>query len=203
MSARPTDLELMAYADGELDEPRRAEVEAFLASAPGARAKLAGLAAVGDVLREREARVDVDLADAILARIDAEADAPAAPPKKLPRVQLGPPSPPSRRSANDNAFRIFSLAAAAVAVAAGVTIWARTEPVAPIAAIVAPSGAASVAPAGPTPSHATAAYEADSEVGASVAAVDFGSNSGSIFYVPSGVAVTTVVWIAEPGSGEQ
>ena len=206
MSTRPTDLELMAYADGELDDPRRAQVEAFLAVSPDAQAKLAGLRVVGDVVRElaREpasGAADVDLTDAILAHVEREA-LPAR--KRLPRVEVGAPPPRSRRSANDNAFRIFSFAAAAVAVAAGVMIWARTEPAAPLVALGVPSRAVSIGAApGPMPSHAAAAYEAEAEVGASIAAVDFGSNTGSIFYVPAGLAMTTVVWVAETGPGEQ
>jgi anti-sigma factor RsiW len=189
----------MAYADGELDEARRAEVEAFVAATPAARAKLAAMGVVGDVVRDEADRPSIDLADAIFARIDAE---PAPAPKKLPRVVVGPPSPPSRRSANDNAFRIFSLAAAAVAVAAGVMIWARTDPSAPVAGLGGATGAASAALTAAPPPHTAAPYEAESEVGASVAAVDFGSNTGSIFYVPTGVAMTTVVWVAETGPGE-
>ena len=73
MSTRPTDLELMAFADGELDEPRRAEVEAFLASSADARGKLAGMGLVGELVRERAASHDVDLTDAILGRVEREA----------------------------------------------------------------------------------------------------------------------------------
>jgi anti-sigma factor RsiW len=45
------DLELMAYADGELDEETAAEVEAFLAEDGGARSKRVALGQMNDVVR--------------------------------------------------------------------------------------------------------------------------------------------------------
>lgn len=78
-TTRPTDLELMMFYDGELDEPRRREVEAFLAvSSEGqlaAEGKLLGLAGVGRVLREdivTAPRFQVDLTSAIMAGVERE-----------------------------------------------------------------------------------------------------------------------------------
>jgi hypothetical protein len=50
--------------------------------------------------------------------------------------------------------------------------------------------------------------EAEGDVGVEVAAVDFGSRIGTIFYVPTEAATsnhtTTVVWLADdPVGGEQ
>lgn len=78
-STPPTDLELMMFHDGELEEPRRREVEAFLAvsseSALAAEGKLLGLAGVGRVLREdivTAPRFQVDLTSAIMAGVERE-----------------------------------------------------------------------------------------------------------------------------------
>ena len=72
----PTDLELMMYFDGELDEPRLSEVRAFVEGAGPARSKLAGLSLGSELLREsalaRAASAD-DLTDAIMAKISAPA----------------------------------------------------------------------------------------------------------------------------------
>lgn len=78
-TTQPTDLELMMFYDGELEEPRRREVEAFLAvsseDALAAEGKLLGLAGVGRVLREdivTAPRFQVDLTAAIMAGVERE-----------------------------------------------------------------------------------------------------------------------------------
>lgn len=200
MSERPTDLELMAYGDGELDDVRRAEVEAYLLTSPAARAKIASLELVGELLREHERDAvapSEDLVDAIMRRVKAAPE----------DVSHGSPAlvaaPRSRRAANDNTVRIFAVAAAAVAMAAGLAIWARVDGPPLPSAFGVPSGRAVVSAALLSDSsHVAVSVETEAEVGASVAAVDFGSNTGSIFYVPNAATVTTVVWVAENVSGE-
>jgi anti-sigma factor RsiW len=186
----------MAYADGELDEPRRAEVEAWLATARDGRAKLAALGLVGALVREDavdRAAAGEGIADAVMARLAQPAAAPSRPARER-----------APRAANDNVARIFTLAAAAVAVAAGLTIWARVEGSAPPVSHGAATGLPALTSQGaPPPTSSTPAVDGEPEVGATIAAVDFGSNAGSIFYVPSGVATTTVLWVAEDVAGEQ
>lgn len=215
----PTDLELMLYLDGELEEPRATEIARFLGDAPeeaeesgdpgepaelvGARAKLVAMDAVGEVVRRRAEAVgqDFSVADAVMAHV-AELDraGAASAPKALPI---------KKPAANDNAVsrRIFALAAVAVAAAAAMMVWSRAEapgpvaerPVAPIEAPVAPIEAPELA----NPAEGDEPSEED--MGVVVAAVDFGAHSGSIFYVPGGPSLpgetTTVVWVADEVPG--
>ncbi len=70
----PSDLELMQYFDGELDEPRRGAVEAFLSADLGAGNKMAGLRITSAVVRNEAASLSAadDIADLVMARIAAE-----------------------------------------------------------------------------------------------------------------------------------
>jgi hypothetical protein len=80
----PTDLELMMYADGELDEARAGEIARFLAadgsdSTDGASAKLFGLSLVGTAVRAQADQLAdthgaVDIADLVM-QAAAKADA--------------------------------------------------------------------------------------------------------------------------------
>jgi len=157
LGAPPTDLELMLYADGELDEARHREVEAHITRDAQRRAKLAGLDITGALLRERAASPALadGIADAVMARIlkestngvgagAARAQAPAnkaeagAPEALQPSggelrdIRSGAQKKPAgtsfdKRPANDNARGIFALAALAAAAAAALMIWGRME----------------------------------------------------------------------------
>lgn len=210
--APPTDLELMLYLDGELEEPRRTEVARFLGDLPedsanpgneqdlaSARAKLVGLEAVGEVVRRRAEQVGegFSVADAVMARITE-----AEPPRPLPV------RPVKKAAANDNAVsrRIFALAAVAVAAAAAMMVWSRAEAPGPVAERPAAPLEAPPAPTpAPAPAEGSAEAVAEEDMGVVVAAVDFGAHSGSIFYVPGGPSLpgetTTVVWVADEVPG--
>jgi len=131
---RPTDMELMLYVDGELDEARRAEIEAHLAQSESGRRKVAALRIGSGMVREHSlaSAKDFDIASAVMAKIDAIAvDLPAKnPPAKeesagadvIALRDRRPAAADRSKAANDNSRGIFTLAAIAVAAAAGLMI---------------------------------------------------------------------------------
>ena len=208
---RPNDLELMAYFDGELEEPRRAEVARWLEDpamaedARSARQKLAGLALGAEIVRSAEPRADEpdpSAVEAILAAVAAEAGP-------------VPVRAASNAVANDNHRWGVGLLGLAVAAAAAVLLWPSAPNTTPGVASAVSTGTtlAAVSVAAP-PSASTGANEAlaetDEEVQAvQVATVDFGTRTGAIYNVVSDVlqdggsgaekhVATTVVWIADP-----
>jgi hypothetical protein len=228
----PSDLDLMLYFDGELDDERAKEVEVFLRTSSDARQKLAaldlGATLVRDKISEHEAAAP-DLSDAVMARVALETQASEASPAPADSARSADQPSSTRRplrghvpvvgiprtikpAANDNARRIFALAAMAIAAAAALMFWARTEttttpnaglsPTAPPVAVTAPSerptGAAPDQNEPPTPDQ-------EVDVGVEVASVDFGTQTGAIFYVPGDTSVaqhsTTVVWLADELTG--
>ncbi|EYF05856.1 hypothetical protein [Chondromyces apiculatus] len=211
----PTDLELMMFADGELDEPRASEVASYVRDDARGRAKSATMGLVGMALRARPSvPASEDLVDAIMARVQREV-APEAAPQALseaapqakvvdaPGAVVRPiavgaaigkakesgKSGLERRPANDNARTIFGLAAAAVAVAAGFMIWGRVQSEVPQLATSTPSAmtvdSATLSPVLP---QGVAAVDDGDNPGVEVAAVDFGARMGTIFYVPTGAS---------------
>ncbi|XXX74974.1 hypothetical protein WMF30_45705 [Sorangium sp. So ce134] len=220
-SAPPTDLELMLYVDGELDEARHRQVEEYVLHDPRCRAKVAGLVTAADMIRDSALASSAadGIADGVMAKIleEQRADAKpkggavaqplaASPPADPPRARARPQGSP----ANDNARGIFALTAVAVAAAAAMMVWGRTGTEAPSAALTAPAPSAVLAPPPAAPAHEPAAAPgAEGEVGpgVEVAAVDFGARMGSIFYVPREAAAsgptTTVVWLSDEGPGGQ
>lgn len=219
----PSDLELMLFADGELEGERLAEVEAFVARNADARHKLSSLGLVSELVRERavaSASPADDIADALMAQIAAETGtngvvhAIAAPPREVAApAQLAPVAtiaPRAVKPANDNARGIFALAAVAIAAAAALMIWGRTADLRPDVASNSPTvqiEARPVVVAPPAPIKIVEpTADTDGEHGVEVAAVDFGARMGSIFYVPTGSAAsnatTTVVWLNDEAAGE-
>ncbi|KYG10143.1 hypothetical protein BE21_13830 [Sorangium cellulosum] len=220
-SAPPTDLELMLYVDGELDEARHRQVEEYVLHDPRCRAKVAGLVTAADMIRDSALASSAadGIADGVMAKIlegqgaaakanggaavqPLAASPPAAPPRARARLQGSP--------ANDNARGIFALTALAVAAAAAMMVWGRTDVEAPSAALTAPAPPAELAPPLAAPTHepvAAPSAEGEIEPGVEVAAVDFGARMGSIFYVPREAAAsgptTTVVWLSDEGPGGQ
>lgn len=215
-----SDLELMRFLDGELDEPELAELEAMLATDDQASGKIAGLEQVGDFLRETVAADDRadGIADAIMAQIEDEAEAAedeGGDVVELPRAamldavseeQLGEGPP-----ANDNSRLIYAVFGVAAAVAAGLFVWGSAGPsLDPVAmgnrpavtteAAAAPEPAPGEA-AGLPPNGAAVAEDEDEPV-VEIAAVDFGAQSGSVFYVSAGknaAGSTAVVWVTDLG----
>jgi len=226
----PTDLELMLYVDGELEGDRLREVRSALQRDNVLRRKVAALSFSSEIVRENATSsvASFDVSDAIMAKIadvketsrDARDAAPGVTSVKVAEVKplLRPALGKTTRAAasNDNARGIFALAALAVAAAAALMVWGRMDIGAPRADTVAMATTPEVAPApapepqqvAPSNAGANAATQDGEEVGVEVAAVDFGSRIGTIFYVPTEAATsnhtTTVVWLADdPVGGEQ
>jgi anti-sigma factor RsiW len=226
-AAPPTDLELMLYADDELDPERRAAVEAWLETHRDDHAKLAALHLVSGMVRERavETSAGADrIADSVMELIEREpahggalsaTQSPSHPPTPTPhtpRPGRSPSHPPTatphtgrlaplRRAANDNARGFYLIAAAVVAAAAALVLWIRPEPAPGRGPLVGHASSASMPASGPP--------EADLEHGVEVSHVDFGSSTGAVFYVPNGTSpsdTTTVVWLSgdsEDFAGEE
>ena len=143
--AQPTDLELMLYFDGELEEPRKSAVAAFIAADLGAQNKLAGLQITSGFLQAHahDLAPEGDIAALVLAKIEAEtpAEKPAPTTAQGAKILQFPgtpahraaatstnraPAPLRQRPANDYARRIVGVAALAVAAAAALAIWGKT-----------------------------------------------------------------------------
>ena len=227
------DEELMRFLDEELDEERCAEVAARLEQDAEARDKLAGLDLAGELLREQAAtdeRADT-IADAVMAKLEAgegqEAeessghegdDTAGADVVKLPVAPQRVDVPASgAQPANDNRWSIFGMAAAAAAVAAGLWVWSRSgademdlagrQPTSAAQVAAADTDEATAAPRWPAPAAAdTAEPDEEATAGVEVAAVDFGSHTGSVFYVSTGpehaATTTAVVWVTDDVTGD-
>ncbi len=188
----PSDLELMAYADGEVAPDRAAEIERHLVTSPRARALVATFDELGARIREHAEASSAagDVVDNVMARIDAQ------------------PVVPIRREATVHPLRSaapIAAATAALALAAGIALLVSrvaSGPTRDPQAIssgdpqLAPSSA--LVASAPTPP----AEAEDREPGVSVDAVEFGAHAGTIFYVPTDTGTTTVVWLTDDDSGE-
>jgi hypothetical protein len=209
----PSDLELMLYADGELDEERRFAVEAYLDRSTPGTAKLSALNLVSGIVREQSlgSAAGADgIADAVMAKLTANGAGAAATIPTKPSSIKAMAGATRAKPANDNSRGIYALAALAVAAAAGLMLWGRMDTGSP-----ASERPVAVAPAtpeqlpAPVPSaraaEATPSSDVEDEHGVEVAAVDFGARMGTIFYVSTGAAAsnatTTVVWLNDDAAG--
>src|SRR3954453_20488483 len=87
LAEAPSDLELMQYFDGELEEPRRSVVAAFAGADLRARNKLSGMRVTSAIVEShaRSLTVADNIADLVMAKIGAgSADALRTP------VAMGP-----------------------------------------------------------------------------------------------------------------
>ena len=208
------DLELMRFLDGELDEAEASDFADRLQDDEVAQAKLAGLELVGELLIESvqaDERAD-SIVSAVMAKLDEEQKEQEQE-QDQPNADVVPiaPQPNLRpKPANDNSKSILALVAAAAAVAAGLFFWGRTNPATGVAQApyeppaVAAEMPTSVKPA-PEESASLAAVEEEmDQVGMEIAAVDFGSQQGSVFYVggSNDANATTVVWVTESGDDQ-
>lgn len=220
LGAPPTDMELMLYFDGELDEARSQQVEAYVLRDPSYGAKVAGLDISAGLIRESAVSSSLadGIADAVMVRIAATGPTDGlngsrgAAAYPLPASAFGGLKAAralGKQPANDNSRGIFVLAAVAVAAAAAMMIWGRTEAELPSAALTAPvsTEAVAVPPSAPMDSTSLPGVDGEAGPGVEVAAVDFGARMGTVFYVPQGSAgsspTTTVVWLADNGLGEE
>jgi anti-sigma factor RsiW len=188
----PSDERLMRYFDGELEADEAREVEAWLEHSPDGKLMLVGWGRVGDAVRaigDDVGTAGADIADAVMARID---DAPR--PSVVRRLKRG-----TRRW-----MAAVPAIGLSIATAAAVAIYLR-HPAPPAGA----PGAASVARGAPEQAvspavesaSAVAVAATETENGASIESVDFGTIGGSIFMVPSGQSSdeseTPVVWLMD------
>lgn len=227
-----SDLDLMLYLDGELSADRHDEVRRALTRDKALRSKLSALEVTSTIIRERavDAAANIDLTDSVMAKIlagdaavsldkrdiapvldlDQSEDSSTHPAEQVRLEKLGARSQPS----NDNARSIFALVALAVAAAASFMVWGRLAPNPSTTAPVAMVTTQEVAPAKPPaelPMQPAIAPEPETveepEVGVEVAAVDFGSKVGTVFYVPTEAAAsthtTTVVWLTDTDGEEK
>ncbi len=113
-------MKLMAYADGELDGAELAEVEGWLSDDPDAARFVNDLAVLGDFVVLGQPVVEVNLADAIMAKVESSNVLPLAP----------------RRNRN---LAVAGGIAAALALAASVFLFTRTKDEEPLVSAIATS----------------------------------------------------------------
>jgi anti-sigma factor RsiW len=182
---RPTDLEIMQYVDGELETERAEQVERFLRQSDEGRALVATLREIGSQLREHA------LAEAQARGADAVADG------VMHRLE---------RRDGRGAGGVWLYVAAAMAAAAALLFvaWQLVGSSTPssLTGPIVPSFSLSSSPGLVVASAPVPGEEDDMEPGVSVDAIDFGSTTGTIFYVPSDTGTTTtVVWLSDPEVG--
>jgi hypothetical protein len=172
-------MRLMRYHDGELDDAERVIAERHILRDPAARAELAGLSLLGDVLR-----LTAD------GRSLAAAPAPAAPRSGKPG---GCGKDPPQRARRHGLVWSGALAAAA----ASALLLASTDARSPASAHLPVSRSTSV----PACDEVPGADPVAGPDGASIELVDFGAHGGSIFVISSGAASTPVVWLPDEPQG--
>ena len=175
----PTDEEIMLWFDGEGDARRAAEVEAFVAKNPRARAIVAALQKAAsivesDALARAGASGADSIADSVMAAIDAE-------PARVVPLPV--------RASRARRFPFASIGVLVAAAAAAVIVFFPHAKEGPL------GGATAKGPSAGTFS------------GVVVDIVDFGARAGTIFYEPSDDdSAVAVVWVTEddtnPSSGE-
>lgn len=187
----PTPLELMALADGELEEPRKSEVERWLAQNPAHQARQHQRQAfhelVGEAARIHRATLPTpDLTNNILDLIDRDSsDRETSPTQSGPRTRQPAEVLPLRGFASR---KFVGAMAFGVAAAAAVLLWWKSAPPPPRPE---PDLVASVK--SPSPDVDDDAVVGDDS--AAITSVDFGNQSGAIFYVRGQTTASAVLWI--------
>jgi anti-sigma factor RsiW len=166
-------LDVMAYADGELSGADAARVEALLEKNDEARELALSMSAIGDVVRDHEAKREIDIADQVMSRVDKSS---TTPPTDIERARL-------KRASR---VRIGVAIATITALAAGVFIYKRSTE----------DDSAKSRPIMKAPT-AVVQNTTPPTTGVSVEKVDT-NQSVSVFYVDdetNKAPPTTVVWI--------
>jgi anti-sigma factor RsiW len=170
MTRAPTAEELMMFVDGELEPSRAAEVRTFLESDDQARSTVAGLRLAGNLLA-------VGALDAATVRGDVVGEV-------MRRIENEPRGRAVVRRLHAGKLALVAVGAV-MAVAAALVLWMR-------ATVSVPGDIGSIG------SYMGAEDPSDLDRTAQVDAIDFGTRTGTIFYVPSGVESTTaVVWLMD------
>jgi anti-sigma factor RsiW len=190
-----TMLELMAYADGELEGDDLARIETLLASDPDAERVVSSMQTLGDCVRvtEGERRIPkiVDrIADDVMSKIEAEKARRAV-------VPLAP-----RPIRVRNAIVAGSISAA-IAIAAGWAMFVRPADDLPTPVAVAPKVAPKVVPT-------AAPVVTPDGTGVDLDQVESPAGQVSVFYVPAVAAggmadenvSSVVLWLGDDGKGK-
>jgi anti-sigma factor RsiW len=205
--SRETLLELMAYADGELEGDAVGRIEALLASSSDARRVVESIARVGDELERVYPRPEgaayETIADRVMlgvARIQAE-----APEQHLPRAG----KLTDLRGVRERRVKVGAAVLAAVALAAGIVLTAwHTDQGAPGAVVAGNVGVSAQmiapvpAPPPRAPGSSASGIAAPSVAGVEVEQVD-SARDVQVYYLPSmggnGAASSVMVWIDDKG----
>jgi anti-sigma factor RsiW len=191
-------LELMAYADGELEPAEMARVERLIAADADAKRLVESMGALGRVLVEMHepshAAATLGLVDDIMARVEKEG---------APRKSMRPPKVVDIRDLREARVKVAAAIVAVVALAAGIVLTTRkanedsSSQVAKGPATTSPLPRQAPVPAtGPDTQVAAA--------GVDVEQVDT-NHDVQVFYLPSSVganASSVVVWIDDNGAGK-
>ncbi|HEU4404305.1 MAG TPA: hypothetical protein VFS43_03300 [Polyangiaceae bacterium] len=188
----PTPIELMAFYDGELGEPRAREVRAWLAASGGEGPALVdNFRALGRHVRKAAPppAPPPDLADRIFAALEAEPSGsrvkaePEPAPRLAPVLTLRPAAPAEPRAETRRlpaAVRhALSATGLAFAAAAAFVFWWSSP------GTLGPSGG----PGKPSAPLGVVAYGTD------VDTVDFGERMGSIYFISNDSQSTPVLWL--------
>jgi hypothetical protein len=197
MDRSPTPLDLMRYCDGELEADVEAQVQVRVGQSERAQAIVGTYREIGELVREAadrsaaEAGAD-DIADLVMARLEEPAARPMQKVRELrPRTSL-------------HGLGAVAVMAGGLAMAAGIAllVWqfaghrAHSLAHAPTS-VDSPTGSDQAVASAP---QAGADLE-DREPGVSVDLIEFGTNAGTIFYVPTATGTTTVVWLTDDDPG--
>jgi negative regulator of sigma E activity len=200
----PTPIELMAFYDGELDEPRAREVRAWLAANGEGAALVDNFRALGRHVRKAapSPAPPIDLGDRIFAALDAEPSGPrvksqpAPSPRLAPVLTLRPAAPepaaePRRLPAARRALGWAPLGATGMAFAAAAAFILWWSPVG-----LGPRATSNVGPSKPTTLGITAH-------GTDVNTVDFGERMGSLYFVSNDSQSTPVLWLDDDDESDE
>jgi hypothetical protein len=199
--SREAMLELMAYADGELDGDARVRVQALLAESAEARAVVSALETLGEVVSEvEEHRAKSDgadgIADVVLLRIaGAESQEPLlrpAPASSRVAAARDGGAAGGRATAGRRRVRASAAVGAVLAMAAAVALLVRSREAA-LGSLFGGRETAVVSPAGSSEA---------SGGGVEVESLDSPDVPVSVFYQPASggpnlTAASVVVWINE------
>jgi len=185
-SARPTDLELMLWMDGELPAERAPQVEAYVANDARARAVIASLRLGTDLVQgEAERRSPAQDPSAIVDDVMDSVEAAASRRWTAP-VRRAP------------AWRMPALAASGFALALAASFFLVMRSV-DRSKLAIGSGESAVSLTAPQ----LDGVDDSASDGAAIAVVDFGVRPGAVVYVPSeGKNTTAIVWLTEDVPGD-
>ncbi len=201
----------MRYFDGEIGPIEAMDIKAQLEDSREARAELASLALIRDVVRtdvnDRAASAGADrIADLVMHRI-TDAEAHEGSKARNNELARGPRLVASEGLRKGQASWAIA-AAGALAVAAVLVLLAwraidyANQRTSRSSRAMEASDASVAEQLVATQIGLAADHEA--EPGVSIDSVDFGAREGSIFYVPSEMGMTTVVWLNDdPAGGAQ